>query len=102
MTIHLDRQDDAFHMRATNALGQHADLDGAPDIGGHDRGLRPMQMVLASLGACSSIDVILILKKQRQQLIASRELDSVIALENTLVPYLAMGDQPAGMTDSAQ
>ena len=68
MTVHLARQDDAFHMQATNALGQTASLDGAPDIGGHDRGLRPMQMVLASLGACSSIDVILILKKQRQQL----------------------------------
>jgi putative redox protein len=34
-------------------------------IGGDESGFRPMQVMLASLGGCSGIDVINILKKQR-------------------------------------
>ena len=67
-TIHLDRIDDAFHLRATNAAGATADLDGAPAIGGHDQGLRPMEMLLAAVAGCASIDLSLFLKKQRQEL----------------------------------
>ena len=67
-TITLERINDAVHMRATNADGHTADLDGSAGIGGTGQGLRPMEMLLASLGACSSIDIVLILKKQRQSL----------------------------------
>ena len=42
-------------------------LDGSPDVGGKNLGPRPMEAVLAGTGACSAIDVILILKKARQQ-----------------------------------
>ena len=42
-------------------------IDGAPEIGGHNLGVRPMEMVLIGLGGCTAMDVLSILKKQRQQ-----------------------------------
>ena len=41
-------------------------VDGPPDMGGKNQGPRPMELVLLGVGACSSIDVIHILKKARQ------------------------------------
>jgi putative redox protein len=42
-------------------------IDGAPAIGGRNLGVRPMEMVLMGLGGCTAMDVLSILKKQRQQ-----------------------------------
>lgn len=42
-------------------------IDGSPDIGGEDRGARPMELVLAGLGGCTAMDVLEILRKSRQQ-----------------------------------
>ena len=58
MKITLHRLDDAFHMQSTNEDGLTVESDGSPAIGGHNKAMRPMQMVLAALGSCSSIDVI--------------------------------------------
>lgn len=41
-------------------------MDGAPAAGGRNLGPRPMEMLLLGAGGCSSIDVIMILKKSRQ------------------------------------
>ena len=41
-------------------------MDGSSDIGGENRGPRPMEMLLLGLGGCTSIDVMLILGKGRQ------------------------------------
>ncbi|MEO1752070.1 OsmC family protein [Thiofaba sp. EF100] len=41
-------------------------MDGAPDIGGRNIGPRPTELVLVGLGGCTSIDVVMILQKQRQ------------------------------------
>lgn len=41
-------------------------MDGAPDHGGRNMGVRPMEMILLGLGGCASFDVIGILKKSRQ------------------------------------
>ncbi|WP_426151161.1 OsmC family protein [Pseudomonas sp. DC3000-4b1] len=41
-------------------------MDGAPESGGRNLGVRPMEMVLIGLGGCSSFDVVAILKKARQ------------------------------------
>lgn len=41
-------------------------LDGAPDSGGRNLGMRPMEMLLIGMGACTSFDVVTILKKSRQ------------------------------------
>ena len=68
MTINLQRLDQDFHLEATNEQGVTMHFDGGAAIGGHDRGFRPMQSVLAAVGACSSIDIVLLLRKQRQEL----------------------------------
>jgi len=46
--------------------GHSVVMDGSVEHGGRDLGVRPMEMVLLGLGGCSSIDVILMLKKARQ------------------------------------
>ena len=68
MTVTLNRRDDAFNMQATSADGHTVLADGSAAIGGQNAGMRPMEMLLSSVGACSSIDVILLLRKQRQDL----------------------------------
>lgn len=87
MKIDIHRLDDAFHLQAVNEEGNTVETDGALDIGGHGKGMRPMQVVLAALGTCSSIDVILLLRKQKQDLKdirvsieAEREKDKTPAL----------------------
>jgi putative redox protein len=68
MKISLSRQNDAVHFVAKNEQGVSMHMDGSPEIGGENQGFRPMQLLLAALGGCSSIDVVSILKKQRQVL----------------------------------
>lgn len=41
-------------------------IDGPPDIGGKNLGVRPMELVLLGVGSCSAMDVIHILRKARQ------------------------------------
>ena len=41
-------------------------MDGPPDHGGRNLGVRPMEMLLIGVGGCSSFDVVDILKKSRQ------------------------------------
>ncbi len=43
-------------------------LDGAPEAGGRNIGMRPMEMLLIGMGACTSFDVVTILKKARQDI----------------------------------
>ncbi len=41
-------------------------MDGAPEHGGRDLGVRPMEMLLLGLGGCTGVDVLLILRKGRE------------------------------------
>ncbi len=41
-------------------------MDGSPEHGGRNLGMRPMEMVLTGTAACTAFDVMLILKKGRQ------------------------------------
>jgi putative redox protein len=66
MAVNLVRVDDAFHFSAIGTAGIALDIDGATDIGGHNAGARPMEMLLMGLAGCTAIDVILILQKQKQ------------------------------------
>jgi len=50
---------------AESGSGHSVVMDGAPEAGGRNLGLRPMEMVLAGTGGCSAFDVVLILKKGR-------------------------------------
>ncbi len=46
--------------------GHSVVMDGAPDVGGRNMGVRPMEMVLLGLGGCTAFDMVLILQRQRQ------------------------------------
>ena len=48
--------------------GHSVVMDGAPDAGGRDLGIRPMEMLLLGLGGCTAFDVVSILHKSRQQI----------------------------------
>ena len=41
-------------------------MDGPEEVGGRNVGIRPMEMLLLGLGACSAVDVVSILQKSRQ------------------------------------
>ena len=43
-------------------------MDGPPELGGHNLGPRPMEMLLMGMGGCTAIDVVNILRKSRQDL----------------------------------
>ncbi len=42
-------------------------MDGPPDLGGKNMGIRPMEMMLMGLGGCTAFDVMLILQRSRQE-----------------------------------
>jgi putative redox protein len=64
--IELSRVNGDYGFEAKDASGHTVRMDSSPESGGQDFGVRPMQMLLMGLGGCSAIDVISILKKQRQ------------------------------------
>jgi putative redox protein len=66
MKVNIERVNDAVQLKATNDEGNFIMMDGSPEIGGTGNGARPMQVLLMSLGGCSSMDVLSILKKMRE------------------------------------
>lgn len=66
MEIQLTQPD--FGFTATDTAGHSLQIDIPVDQGGNGNGFRPMQTVLAALGGCSGVDIVSILKKQRQPL----------------------------------
>lgn len=46
--------------------GHSVVMDGPPESGGRNLGVRPMEMVLLGMGGCTAFDVVLILQRQRQ------------------------------------
>jgi putative redox protein len=66
INIELKRVNGDFGFEARDANGHTVRLDSSPETGGENFGVRPMQMLLMGLGGCSGIDIVSILKKQRQ------------------------------------
>ena len=64
--IELSRVKGDFGFEAKDENGHILKMDSSPESGGWDYGVRPMQVLLMGLAGCSAIDVIAILKKQRQ------------------------------------
>ena len=48
--------------------GHTITMDGAPDVGGRNLASRPMEVLLMGMGGCTAIDVVSMLKKQRQDI----------------------------------
>lgn len=67
--IELKRIQEDFGFQATDADGNVIKMDSSPDHGGKKFGARPMQVVLMGLGGCSAIDIVSILKKQKQEIV---------------------------------
>jgi putative redox protein len=53
-----------------STTGHKVLMDGPSEGGGHDLGPRPMEMLLLGTGSCSCYDVLSILKKSRQDVVA--------------------------------
>ena len=68
MKITLERVNDNFHFQLKNDRGHLVNVDARPEYGGNDMGPSPMELVLMGVAGCSGIDMISILKKQRQEI----------------------------------
>lgn len=55
--------------------GHHVTIDGPPEHGGRNLGVRPMELVLMGLAACSAFDVVHILRRGRHA-VAGCEVDA--------------------------
>jgi len=60
------RQNASFE--GCSGSGHRIIMDGPPEAGGENLGIRPMEMILLGLGGCTAFDVMLILKKGRQEI----------------------------------
>jgi putative redox protein len=67
--IEVKRVDDAYAFVATDSNGNTVRMDASSAIGGNDSGIRPMQSILMGLGGCGGVDIVSILKKQKQAII---------------------------------
>jgi putative redox protein len=101
MKISLKKTDASpYSVEAENESGNKLTLDGAEKIGGANAGFRPMELVATALAGCSTIDVLSILKKQRQDVRdlkidvdAHRRADEVPSIFDTIhVSYTFFGD----------
>ncbi len=58
MRVEVKRINENYGLEALNETGNSIIIDSNKTSGGDDLGFRPMQMLLAAFGGCSSIDVI--------------------------------------------
>jgi len=68
---------DGAMMVGESGSGHAVVMDGPPDFGGRNLGIRPMEMLLLGLGGCTQFDVLLILRKGRHEV-----TDCVVELES--------------------
>jgi putative redox protein len=54
---------------AETGSGHLVPMDGSPEAGGRNLAPRPMELLLAGVGGCSSFDVVMILRKGRQDIV---------------------------------
>lgn len=67
---------DGVAMLGESGSGHGVVMDGPPELGGRNLGVRPMEMLLLGMGGCTQFDVLLILRKARQEV-----TDCVVELE---------------------
>lgn len=81
-----------------SGTGHAVVMDGPEDLGGRNMGFRPMEMLLLGVGACSSVDVVNILRRGRQQIsgcearVEATRVDAVPAVFETIhVQFVVKG-----------
>lgn len=65
MKLELERIEEPFVFRVENEAGWSCQIDASEAIGGQNKGMRPMELLAASLAGCASIDITRILTKKR-------------------------------------
>lgn len=108
MKVNLKRVNRAFHYEALNEEDLLVNIDANPTIGGEGKGIRPMELVLMGLAGCASIDLGLILKKQRQELIdcevevaATRDETPAKAFKRINLHFILAGNLEASQVERA-
>jgi len=82
---------------AESPSGHSVVLDGSPDHGGRDLGVRPMEMVLLGLGGCTAFDVVLMLQKSRQNMslceveLTAERADDIPAVFTSIKVHFLLG-----------
>lgn len=100
--IELTRTIGDYGFEGKDANGLTIQMDAGVEIGGQNAGIRPMQTLLMGLGGCSGVDIVSILKKQRQKptalkMIINAERES--AKEPALWKTIQIHFQFSGITD---
>lgn len=65
MNMQIKRIDEPYVFEFSDSNGNLMIMDSSADLEGQNRGMTPMQVLLGSLMGCMSIDIILVLKKQK-------------------------------------
>ena len=66
MSIKVEWRKQGYQFEAENSVGGKIRMDGDGVLQGIEGGIAPFELLLAGVGACSAVDVLMILKKQRQ------------------------------------
>lgn len=100
---------EGIQMLGETGSGHALVMDGAPESGGRNLGVRPMELFLVGLGGCTTIDVVTILRKGRHHVTdcqvsiqGVRADDDPKVFITIAVHYLVTGkDLPAGAVERA-
>ena len=100
LKVSLNRKSGDFHFEALGASKIAVDIDSGISLGGTNLGASPMELLLMGVGGCSAIDVILILKKSKQQIddikitvTGERDTDAIPApFEKIHLEFVLFGD----------
>lgn len=66
MRVELKRVDENYHFEGIGNSDVPIHIDGSREIGGNNSGARPMELILMGLASCGAMDIISILKKQKE------------------------------------
>ena len=67
MELTLNKIEDPYTMELQDEKGKKCIMDASTSMGANDKGMSPMQLLAGALVACMSIDVLLILRKQKEE-----------------------------------
>ncbi|WP_028297260.1 OsmC family protein [Olivibacter sitiensis] len=91
MKVQLKLENEAVHFLGhSDTTKATVPIDGSPDIGGQALGVRPMELVLMAVGSCSALDLLSILRKQRQEVtdlqieVDSERVDAIPAVFSSI------------------
>jgi len=88
MKITLKRLNENYHFQLENERGHKVELDSKAVSGGDDLAPSPMELLLMGVAGCSAIDIISILKKQRQEITDYRaEVDGIRVAIGDATPF---------------